>query len=97
MSQSDIVVLEGKIIPGMSGEKVTVCLEDPAGRRHIMLVKTDVAGHFITAFDLKQNPSLEAEPKPEEEPLLGVYVAQALIVNSPNAAQSESNIVYLTK
>lgn len=97
VSQSDIAVLEGKIIPGMSGEKIAVCLEDPAGRRRIMQVKTDVAGHFTAAFDLKQNQSLEAEPKPEEEPLPGVYVAQALIINSLNAAQSESNIVYLTK
>jgi hypothetical protein len=101
MSQKEeryVAAIRGELDPAMTGEKVIVDLNDPAGRRRVAQVTTDGSGRFATIFDLKQKPSLEVEPKfEEEEPLIGVYVAQAFIVNSPHAAQAESNVVYLDK
>jgi hypothetical protein len=98
VSGPDKAALKGKIVPIMRDEKVVVELEDPAGRRRIKRVATDSVGCFTAIFDLTQKPSLEADPKPEEEkPLPGIYVAQAFVVNSPHAAQAESNVVYLEK
>jgi hypothetical protein len=98
MYQPYVAAVRGELDPAMSGEKVIVDLKDPTDRRRVAQVTTDGSGRFAAIFDLKQKPSLEAEPKfEEEEPLLGVYVAQAFIVNSPHAAQAESNVVYLVK
>lgn len=98
VSGPDKAALKGKLVPIMRDEKVVVELEDPAGRRRVKRVATDSVGCFTAIFDLTQKPSLEADPKPEEEkPLPGIYVAQAFVVNSPHAAQAESNVVYLEK
>jgi hypothetical protein len=96
--QPYVAAVRGELNPAMSGEKVIVDLKDPIGRRRVVQVTTDGSGRFAAIFNLKQKPSLEAEPKfEEEEPLLGVYMACAFIVNSPHAAQAESNVVYLVK
>jgi len=97
-SKEDVAAVRGEIDPAMDGEKLTVDLQDPAGRRRVVDVTTDSSGHFAAAFDLKVKPSFEAKPRyRKEKPLPGVYVAQAYIANSPHAAQAESNVVYMTK
>ena len=97
-SQPGVVAVEGELDPQMMGELVNVEMEDPAGRDYILQLTTNSAGRFAAAFDLTTPPGMKTEGGPEEEfPLPGVYVAKALIVNSPHVAQAESNAIYITR
>ncbi len=97
--KDNIITVEGQIIPAMEGEILRVDLIDPADRKRVAEVKTDGSGCFNAAFDLTIVPSLDisAPGQPKELPPLGVYQVQAFTINSPNAAQAESNIIYISK
>lgn len=92
-SRPDIAVVAGEINPAMGSEVITVEIEDPAGRWRSIKTATDDSGRFMASFNLRQS-SPDAEPV---ELLHGVYVAQALIIISPHAAQAESNMIYLRR
>jgi hypothetical protein len=96
LTKGNVMAFQGAIQPPLAGEKVRVDLIDPDERPRIVETSTDAQGRFKAQFDLGVKPSLDAKPKrpAKETPLKGVYQAQAFVVNSPNAAQAESNIVY---
>jgi hypothetical protein len=100
-SQGSTVALTGQIKPGMGGEKVRVDLIDPDDKLRVKEVTTDSNGKFNALFNLMIAPSVDANAKPEkrakEKVVSGVYKAQAFTINSPNAAQADSNIVYIKK
>lgn len=91
--------LKGSLKPSMAGERLRVDLTDPKDRLRVLEVTTDTQGRFRAVFDLTVRPSLYARPKSraKEKPLRGVYKAQALVINSPHAAQAESNFAYVSK
>jgi hypothetical protein len=98
VQKAEVAAVRGSVNTAMAGEVVTVELADPASRLRTLQVTTDGAGHFAAVFDLTLYIDDEKGSKPETETLLrGVYVAQAFVVNSPHAAQTESNIVYIIK
>jgi hypothetical protein len=98
-SKPNVVALRGTIAPAAAGETVVVKLSDPQDRLRVAEVKTNSQGAFALAFDLTLKPSVEAKPKrrQKEEPLPGVYKAQAFTINSARAAQAASNIVIVKK
>jgi hypothetical protein len=59
-----------------------VDLITPSGALYALEATTDEKGRFFAIFPLK-------------EPMSGIYRAQAFTINSPNAAQAESNVVYI--
>ena len=93
------VALKGVIAPAMKDEKLRVDLIDPNNRLRALETKTDTQGGFCVVFDLTTEPSVDAKPRSrtKEKPLPGIYKGQAFVVNSPNAAQAESNIIYVTR
>ncbi|MDJ0901361.1 MAG: IPT/TIG domain-containing protein [Xenococcus sp. MO_188.B8] len=92
-SRPDIAVVSGEINPAMGSEVITVEIEDPAGQKRSIKTATDDSGHFTASFNLRHG-SPDAGPT---ELLHGVYVARALIIVSPHAAQAESNMIYLRR
>lgn len=83
-SVSNKVALMGYLRPAMAGERIRVDLQDPSDNLLVLEVSTDVQGRFFAIFGLKKFTN-------------GVYRGQAFTINSPNAAQAESNIVYVEK
>ncbi len=98
VKKAEAAAVRGSVNPAMAGEVVAVELEDPASRLRTVQVTTDATGHFTAAFDLTLYPGDEKDREPKREtPPHGVYLARAFIVNSPHAAQAESNVVYIIK
>jgi hypothetical protein len=97
-SKSTTVALRGVLTPALASEKLRIDLIGPDGER-VADVVTDTAGHFATVFDLERKPSVDGHPdrQPPQKFVPGVYKAQALVINSPHAAQTESTVVYVTK
>ncbi len=93
------IAVAGLIRLAMTGELLRIDLFDPEGRQRVAQATTDDKGRFYAMFNLTTKPSLEARPDrgARERPLPGVYKVQAVIINSPNAAQAESNIVYVSR
>jgi hypothetical protein len=99
----------GQVHPNQAGEKVSVFLTSPDGEQWVLERITSKQGRFLAVFDLTKKPTLDTlewqqdaegqprEPSGEIEPLPGVYQVQAFLVNSPNAAEAESNIVKIQK
>jgi len=53
---------------------------------------------MLQEVSVSRRPALQVAPPLEgETPLVGVYVAQAFIANSPNAAPTESNVMYIRR
>lgn len=97
-STPERISVRGWINPAMADEILSVELVDPADRLRVKRVKSDSSGQFYATFDLMRDPVEEEGYKPgEEKPLPGVYTAQAFVINSPHAAQAESNVVYIVK
>ncbi len=96
VTKPDVYGLRGEMNPGLSGEKVLVRLEDPAGRRWTREASTYGAGQFTALFDLNRMPP-DGKKEPLSAPPAGVYVGQAFVVNSPKAAQAESNRVLISR
>jgi hypothetical protein len=98
-STDTTIALIGTLSPAMARQILRIDIVDPEDRLRVLESKTDSKGHFAGTFDLTIKPSLEAHPNTEdiERPLEGIYKAQALVINSPNAAEAKSNIVYMIK
>jgi hypothetical protein len=98
-SKGRFIALVGTIEPALAGEKLRVDLVDPDDRLRVLETTTNTQGQFHALFDLTLPPSIEPKYHEHEDEEIepGVYMAQALIINSPNAAQTESNVVYIKK
>lgn len=98
-SKGRLIALVGTISPALTGEKLRVDLIDPDDRLWVLETTTNSQGQFHSLFNLTRLPSIESKYHEHEDEKIesGVYTAQALIINSPNAAQTESNIVYIKK
>jgi hypothetical protein len=99
----------GKIAPARSGEKVSVFLTAPDSSQWVLEVTSDSAGTIRSVFDLTTRSTLNTlrwqnsdrhiplKPAGDIKPVSGIYKAQAFLVNSPNAAETQSNIVNIQK
>ncbi len=99
----------GTVQPAKANEKATVFLTAPDGNQWALEAKTDAQSHFRTVFDLTKKPTLNTlpwqkgdrnmpdVPSKEIEPLPGVYKVQAFLINSPNAAEAESNVLNIQR
>jgi hypothetical protein len=97
-SGKEWISLRGWIKPAMGNEILSVELTDPDGGLRVKNVKTNASGEFYVTFNLTREPLVGEEEKPvREEPLAGDYMAQAFVVNSPHAAQAESNRVVISR
>ena len=83
------IALAGEIIPAMENESITIELEGPSGGIHTLTVRTDAAGRYSAQFSF---PCAAGGMPPS-----GVYVAKALIINSPHAAQAQSGMIYIRR
>jgi hypothetical protein len=97
--KDSIIAINGSISPGLSNQRLRVDLTDPLDRTRAVEVKTSTQGTFSAKFDLKRMPSLDSKQQKteREKQVSGVYIAQAFIINSPNAAEAESNILQIKK
>jgi len=93
------ILVRGNISPKITGEKVTLYLDNPKNMRSATTVVSDKNGEFFAVFDLSKEPSLESKTsrKSDSPPLPGIYVCQAFIANGNQAAYAESNILYINK
>lgn len=73
----------------MENESITVELEGPSGGIHTLTVRTDAAGQYSAQFSFLRAAG--------GMPPSGVYVAKALIINSPHAAQAQSGMIYIRR
>jgi hypothetical protein len=83
-STDNSIAVMGYIKPTMAKERLRVDLITPSGSPYALEATTDDQGGFFAIFRLIKLMS-------------GIYKAQAFTINSPNAAQAESNVVYITK
>ena len=94
------IVLRGGITPVFSKQRVRVDLHDPVGALRVAEVLTDNAGTFAVTFDLRYEPSLEADRKKWKKAkamLKGTYRAQARIVVADEVASAESAMVFIQR
>jgi hypothetical protein len=94
------IVLRGGIMPAFSQQRVRVDLYDPVGALRVVEVLTDNAGTFSVTFDLRYEPSLEADRKKWKKAkamLKGTYRAQARIVVADEVASAESAMVFIQR
>lgn len=94
------IVLRGGIIPAFSKQRIRVDLHDPVGGLRVLEVLTDDAGTFSVTFDLRYEPSLEADRmkwKKAKAMLKGTYRAQARIVVADEVASAESAMVFIQR
>jgi len=108
-SKYPFLAVAGRILPAQAKEKVSVFLTAPNGDQWILEVTTDSGGMFRAVFDLTTRSTLDTlkwqssdrhtpdRPAEEIKPMTGIYKAQAFLVNSPNAAEAESNVVSIQK
>ena len=92
------VYVTGTMAPGLQNEVVRVDVTDPFGYRRCVNSTTSTGGSFSAHIDVSKPPvSIELLPvgHPNSFPVLGVYLVQARTINSPNAAQAESNSMAL--
>jgi hypothetical protein len=94
------IVLLGGIMPAFSQQRIRVDLYDPVGALRVVEVLTDNAGTFSVTFDLRYEPSLEADRKKWKKAmamLKGTYRAQARIVVADEVASAESAMVFIQR
>jgi hypothetical protein len=85
-SKKTIIAIRGVLSEQIADEIVRIDLTDPDGVLHIMEINTNVQGGFTAIFDISNVRTYS-----------GVYKIRAFTINSPNAAQAESNIVYVKR
>ena len=99
-SKESTVALRGSIMPAFAKQRVRVDLYDPLGALRVSEVTTDNSGSFKATFDLRYEPSLEADRKKWKKAkamLKGAFRAQARIVGSNEVVSAESALVFIQK
>jgi hypothetical protein len=94
------IALRGSITPAFVKQRVRVDLRDPLGALRMAEVRTDNAGEFSATFDLRYEPSLEADRtkwRKARAIVAGTYSAQARIVVSDDIARAESAMVFIQR
>ena len=92
------ITLRGAVVPAFNKQRVRVDLRDPLGALRVAEVFTDAAGAFTATFDLRFEPSLEADRKKWKKAkaiLKGTYRAQAQIIVSDEVSSAESPMVFI--
>lgn len=95
-SQDKYVYVRGNMTPKLQNEIVRVDVVDPFGYLRCVNAITRIDGSFNIRIDVSKPPeSTDLLPPghPNSFPISGIYSVQARTINSPNAAQAESNIV----
>ena len=95
-----MIALKGTITPALTGQRVRVELIDPRGKRRVAEVNTVAGGSYTASFNLRYEPSLEADRKKWKKAarlVRGAYRAQAFIFGATRAAEAASNIVFVTR
>lgn len=98
--QTTTIVLRGQMTPAFANQRIRVDLHDPVGALRVAETKTDASGTFAVTFDLRFEPSLEADRKSwrrAEAVIEGTYRAQARIVAGDKVATTESGMVYIKR
>ncbi len=98
--QETTVALRGKMLPGMAGERIRVELTDPKGALRVAETKTDGQGAYSVGFDLRFEPSLDADRKRWRKAravVPGTYRARARVFMSKGAADAESNLLFVKR
>ena len=83
------IALRGQMTPAFAKQRIRVDLHDPVGALRVAETKTDSSGAFAVTFDLRYEPSLEADRKAWRRVkaiLNGTYRAQARVVAGDKAA-----------
>ena len=99
-SKGDTIAVWGAISPRQTGQRVCVELIDPNGSRRVAEVNTKAGGVYKTSFDLRYEPSLEADRKRWKRAarrVHGIYRAQAFIFNATQAAEAASKMLFLKR
>ena len=99
-SKESTVALRGSITPAFAKQRVRVDLYDPLGALRVSEVSTDNSGSFKATFNLRYEPSLEADRKKWKKAkamLKGAFRAQARIVGSNEVASAESALVFIQR
>jgi len=87
------IALLGAVTPATAGQPVNVNLIDPKSRLRVEQSYTDGSGRFRAVFDLTRAP----EDGEREDPLAGIYIGQAFVLNAPKIAEAESGVVYVQR
>ena len=82
MQNPSRIGLRGKLTPGRAAQPVEITLRAPDGTEQHMTAMTDGSGNFTASFSVKDK---------------GVFKAQAFIVRAPLVAETQSNVVSVTK
>jgi hypothetical protein len=95
-----VIMLRGKITPAFAKQRVRVDLYDPMGALRVAEIFTDLSGEFKASFDLRYEPSLEADRKKWKKAkavLKGTYRAQARTIAASEVASAESAMVFVQR
>ena len=92
---NNIVTIHGHITPAMLGEVLRVDLYHPLGYLWAENVTTVANGEFTATINIAKEPYMDDLPS-TPLPLPGDYKAQAHTINSQNAAEASSNIVFIS-
>lgn len=98
--KASAVTLRGGITPAFAKQRVRVDLYDPIGALRVSEVFSGNNGSFSATFDLRYEPSLEADRnkwKKAKAILKGTYRAQARIVVANEVASAESAMVFIQR
>jgi hypothetical protein len=94
------VTLRGGVTPAFAKQPVRVELYDPKGALRVSEVFTDAGGGFTATFDLRYEPSLDADRtkwKKAKAMLKGTYRAQARILAANDVSSAESPMVFIPR
>lgn len=94
----DRIAIVGSLDSRMEGERIRVDLIDPDDNLRAVQVKTDRAGNFRAEFDMDILPCVLCPYKSGAGAIVqGIFTAQAFLINSPKAADAESDVVLITR
>jgi hypothetical protein len=94
------ITVRGNITPSFTKQPVRIDLYDPMGNLRVLEVFTDNNGSFRATFELRFEPSLEADRKKWKKAraiLKGTYRAQARVIASSEVASAESAMVFIQR
>lgn len=84
------VRVTGRVTPAIKDQPLRVDVTHPDGSVATMAARSDDHGQFTAVFDLAQDSKKPKDTNPKES----VYTFQAHIINAPELAPADSNIVW---